>query len=223
MPENKRWKIIIAGEGGQGVQSIGELLAEAAFRSGKQALYIPNFGVEQRGGVSVAYVQIADGAIGAPKFQKADLLAVLSKRAAERTKGYLRPGSIYLYDQSALQALAIDDRSIGIQGYETVAPEGFAQMVGAETESPLEPPAKDQVRALGIPAAQVAKGELTTRVFNIIVLGAIVRLIQDLSLPQVEAAIEQKFREKFRSNPELRALNLQALTKGLAMVPVPTA
>jgi 2-oxoglutarate ferredoxin oxidoreductase subunit gamma len=223
MPENKRWKIIIAGEGGQGVQSIGELLAEAAFRSGKQALYIPNFGVEQRGGVSVAYVQIADGAIGAPKFQKADLLAVLSKRAAERTKGYLRPGSIYLYDQSALQAPAIDDRSIGIQGYETVAPEGFAQMVGAETESPLEPPAKDQVRALGIPAAQVAKGELTTRVFNIIVLGAIVRLIQDLSLPQVEAAIEQKFREKFRSNPELRALNLQALTKGLAMVPVPTA
>jgi 2-oxoglutarate ferredoxin oxidoreductase subunit gamma len=223
MPENKRWKIIIAGEGGQGVQSIGELLAEAAFRSGKQPLYIPNFGVEQRGGVSVAYVQIADGAIGAPKFQKADLLAVLSKRAAERTKGYLRPGSIYLYDQSALQAPAIDDRSIGIQGYETVAPEGFAQMVGAETESPLEPPAKDQVRALGIPAAQVAKGELTTRVFNIIVLGAIVRLIQDLSLPQVEAAIEQKFREKFRSNPELRALNLQALTKGLAMVPVPTA
>ena len=41
-------KIALAGEGGQGVQSIAEILAEAANEQGKQALYIPNFGVEQR-------------------------------------------------------------------------------------------------------------------------------------------------------------------------------
>ena len=40
----QHWRIAIAGEGGQGVQLIGEVLAEAAFAAGKEALYIPNFG-----------------------------------------------------------------------------------------------------------------------------------------------------------------------------------
>lgn len=66
----KVFKVAIAGEGGQGVQSIAEILAEAANEEGKNALYIPNFGVEQRGGVSIAFVQVSDGDIGAPKFRK---------------------------------------------------------------------------------------------------------------------------------------------------------
>lgn len=48
-------KIALAGEGGQGVQSVAGIMVEAANDSGREALYIPNFGVEQRGGVSVAY------------------------------------------------------------------------------------------------------------------------------------------------------------------------
>jgi 2-oxoglutarate ferredoxin oxidoreductase subunit gamma len=218
MAAGKRVKIIIAGEGGQGVQSIGELLAEAAFQAGQQGLYIPNFGVEQRGGVSIAFVQIAtDGAIGAPKFQKADLLAVLSERSAERTQGYLKPGCIYLYDQSAVQAPTIDDQALGIQGYETVAPEGFAKMVGAEGGSPPEPPTAAEIRVVGIPAAQIAKAELTPRVFNIIILGAIVRLLDVLDPDQVKAAIATKFGKKFRQKPELETLNYQALEQGLAL------
>ena len=74
-------KIAIAGEGGQGVQMIAEILAEAANQMGKNAIYIPNFGVEQRGGVSIAFVQISDGPIGAPKFVEADILIPVSPRA----------------------------------------------------------------------------------------------------------------------------------------------
>ena len=55
-----RTKIVLAGEGGQGVQSIAKILVEAGYEAGKQILYIPNFGVEQRGGVSIAFCQIAD-------------------------------------------------------------------------------------------------------------------------------------------------------------------
>ena len=62
-------KIALAGEGGQGVQVIANILAEAANAEGKEAIYIPNFGVEQRG-VSIAYVQIDDKRIGSPKFSK---------------------------------------------------------------------------------------------------------------------------------------------------------
>jgi 2-oxoglutarate ferredoxin oxidoreductase subunit gamma len=82
-------KILFAGEGGQGVQVIAEILAKAAIKQGKEATYIPNFGVEQRGGVSLAFVVIDDQPIVYPKFEKADILAVLSDRSWERIESYL--------------------------------------------------------------------------------------------------------------------------------------
>ena len=36
-----RTKIVLAGEGGQGVQSIAKILVEAGYEAGKQVLYIP--------------------------------------------------------------------------------------------------------------------------------------------------------------------------------------
>ncbi len=82
-------KILIAGEGGQGVQAIAKILAKAAFLENKQALYIPNFGVEQRGGISLAFVIIDNQPIVYPKFEKADILAIFSERSRERVKDYL--------------------------------------------------------------------------------------------------------------------------------------
>lgn len=84
-------KVLIAGEGGQGVQVIAEILARAAFLEGKNSLYIPNFGVEQRGGVSLAFIVIDDKPVVYPKFAKADILAVLADRSWERVKDYVDP------------------------------------------------------------------------------------------------------------------------------------
>lgn len=81
--------ILFAGEGGQGVQAIAEILARAAFLDGKQSLYIPNFGVEQRGGVSLAFVVIDTNPVVYPKFAKADLLLILSNRSFERVSQYI--------------------------------------------------------------------------------------------------------------------------------------
>lgn len=76
--------ILLAGEGGQGVQVVAEILAKAAFREGREVSYIPNFGVEQRGGVSLAFVIIGDRPISYPKFQTADILVLFSDRARQR-------------------------------------------------------------------------------------------------------------------------------------------
>jgi 2-oxoglutarate ferredoxin oxidoreductase subunit gamma len=84
-------KILFAGEGGQGVQVAAEILAKAGFIEGKKVTYIPNFGVEQRGGVSLAFVTIDEKPIVYPKFETADVLAVFSDRSLERIKGYLGP------------------------------------------------------------------------------------------------------------------------------------
>ena len=95
-----RTKIVLAGEGGQGVQSIAKILVEAGYEAGKQVLYIPNFGVEQRGGVSIAFCQIADESIGEPRFAKGDILIMLSDRAIDRCEAYVSENSTVVYDTS---------------------------------------------------------------------------------------------------------------------------
>lgn len=97
-------KIALAGEGGQGVQSVAGILVDAANDEGREALYIPNFGVEQRGGVSVAYCQISDEKVGSPKFKYADLVIALSDRAVRRTRQYVNENTVFIYDASITEA-----------------------------------------------------------------------------------------------------------------------
>ncbi len=95
-----RTKIAIAGEGGQGVQSIAKILVEAGYEAGKHVMYIPNFGVEQRGGVSIAFCQISDEPIGEPRYSKADIVIMLSDRALDRCETYVDENTTIVYDTS---------------------------------------------------------------------------------------------------------------------------
>lgn len=79
-------KILLAGDGGQGVQTIADVICRAAFAKGLQVTHIPNYGLEQRGGVSLSYIKIDTEKIGYPKFAKPDILVVLSSQARERAK-----------------------------------------------------------------------------------------------------------------------------------------
>lgn len=81
-------RILLAGDGGQGIQTTADIIVKAAFNQDWQVSFIPNYGLEQRGGVSLAYIQISDQKIAYPKFSFADILVVLSKQARERTKKY---------------------------------------------------------------------------------------------------------------------------------------
>lgn len=236
-------KIALAGEGGQGVQSIAEILAEAANEEGKQALYIPNFGVEQRGGVSIAYVQISDGPIGAPKFQKADILIPLSARAVNRTKVHAGKNTVYLYDNSLIQEGEVNDNIIGLQYFDVTPPCPTAGMPGAP-ETTVERPNQDLQkeliagepktcsftkegpginpadvpsevkRVIPIPANDIAKNEFHPRVFNMIILGAVIAATDVLPLEAIKQALESKLGDKFKANPDLRNMNFKALERG---------
>jgi 2-oxoglutarate ferredoxin oxidoreductase subunit gamma len=178
-------KIALAGEGGQGVQSIAEILAEAAYNEGKQTIYIPNFGLEQRGGVSIAFIQFSDKRIGAPKFNKADVVIALSERAVERTVGYSDANTLYVYDS------------------------GFQV---SQEELPSE--AK---QVIGIPAIETAANELHPRVFNIIIMGAVIGLTNVVAFDAAKEALENKLGYKFEKDPQLRELNFRALEIGKQM------
>ena len=183
----KSVKIVLAGEGGQGVQSVANIIAEAANEEGKEALYIPNFGVEQRGGVSVAYMQITEGeAIGSPKFQKGDIVVALSDRAVLRTQKYVDERTVFVYDAS-------------IEGIEDYLP-------------------KNAAKVLAIPAIEVSKKEFHPRVFNILIMGAVIAATGGVGLDEAKGAIEKKLGYKFEQNPKLRELNFGALDRGFNMV-----
>ncbi|MFZ5634200.1 MAG: 2-oxoacid:acceptor oxidoreductase family protein [Bacillota bacterium] len=182
----KAVKIILAGEGGQGVQSVAEIIAEAANEEGREALYIPNFGVEQRGGVSVAYLQIGDNPIGSPKFLTADIVIALSDRAIYRTRKYVGPETVFVYD--------------------------------AGIEVPKDAIPTNAKKVLAIPALQVANDELTPRVFNVIIMGAVVKATAVVSEDRAKDAIEKKLGYKFEKNPVLRDLNFKAIDRGAELV-----
>lgn len=179
-------KIALAGEGGQGVQSVAMILSEAAYEEGHEALYIPNFGVEQRGGVSVAYVQISDEPIGSPKFKTADIVIALSDRAVRRTRKYCGEHTVFVYD---------------------------ANIKGVEEDLP-----KNAAKVLAIPAIRVAKDELHPRVFNIVIMGAVIGATGVVSEEKAKEAIEKKLGYKFEQNPSLRELNFKALQRGIELV-----
>lgn len=229
-------RIAIAGEGGQGVQSIAEILASAAYMLGKEALYIPNFGVEQRGGVSVAFVQISARKIGSPKFQTADILIPLSPRSVRRTKQYAGHDTIYIYDNSLITPGEVNDHIVGQQYFNTVPPSPTdtareaAQEPKVLGETKTAPFAKhgpgvdrrdippNVKKVIAIPANDIASEELHPRVFNILILGALIGVTEILPLDTIKEALEDKLGAKFQANPRLRQLNYAALQKGYQLV-----
>lgn len=178
-------RIALAGEGGQGVQSVAEIIAEAAYNEKKQTIYIPNFGLEQRGGVSIAFIQVSDNRIGAPKFNKADVVIALSERAVGRTTIYSDSDTLFVYDQS----FELDEEDMP----------------------------KEAKKILGIPAIDTANQELHPRVFNIIIMGAVIGLTNVVSFEAAKEALENKLGYKFEKNPNLRELNYKALEIGKRM------
>lgn len=81
-------KILLSGEGGQGVQTIAKILSQCCFKSGHQVSYMPHYGVEMRMGISLAYIRIGEEIID-PKFSKADFLLIMAIRDLEKVKKFI--------------------------------------------------------------------------------------------------------------------------------------
>lgn len=62
----KQEKIIAAGFGGQGVMSMGRLIAYTGMQKGKEVSWLPSYGPEMRGGTANCNVIVSDTPIGSP-------------------------------------------------------------------------------------------------------------------------------------------------------------
>ncbi|MCI7728972.1 MAG: 2-oxoacid:acceptor oxidoreductase family protein [Bacteroidales bacterium] len=95
-------EIIIAGFGGQGVLSMGKILAYAGLMQGKEVTWMPAYGPEQRGGTANVTVILSDDPISSPLLQKYDIVVVLNQPSMDKFEPRVKPGGILIFDPNGM-------------------------------------------------------------------------------------------------------------------------
>ena len=141
-------KIIIAGEGGQGTQTIAKILSATAAEEGFEVAYIASFGVEQRGSPSIAFLTISQDEIRYPRFDKADFAVILQERAIPGIAQYITPETTLIFDSSTVSSDTFMAKKVfGIPATklasENLAPKSFNVLVIGVLSQLLNLPAEN--------------------------------------------------------------------------------
>lgn len=94
--------IIIAGFGGQGIQSAGMLIAYAGMLENKNVSWLPSYGPEIRGGTSNCHVIISDEPVGSPILNSCSVLIVMNGPSLDKFESMVIPGGLILSDSSLI-------------------------------------------------------------------------------------------------------------------------
>ena len=95
-------QIISAGFGGQGVLLLGQLLAYAGMREGKNVSWIPSYGPEMRGGTANCSVIVSDEEIGSPVVVEADTVIVMNRPSLTKFEASVAPGGKLFINSSLI-------------------------------------------------------------------------------------------------------------------------
>jgi len=91
------YDIYLVGVGGQGVLTIGELIAETAFRKGIPVNFYPTKGMAQRGGFVKAQLRLGRATIGPAIPEKgADMIIATEVSEALKTVRYIKPSGDFV-------------------------------------------------------------------------------------------------------------------------------
>jgi 2-oxoglutarate ferredoxin oxidoreductase subunit gamma len=96
-------EIIIAGFGGQGVLSMGKILAYSGLMEGKEVIWMPSYGPEQRGGTANVTVILSDKQISSPILNEYDIAVILNQPSMDKFEAKVKKGGILIYDGYGIQ------------------------------------------------------------------------------------------------------------------------
>ena len=174
-------EIIISGFGGQGVLSMGKILAYSGLMEDKEVTWMPAYGPEQRGGTANVTVIVSDKRISSPIISRYDVAIVLNQPSLEKFEPKVKPGGILIYD-----------------GYGII-----------------NPPTRKDINVYRIDAMDKAADMKNAKVFNMIVLGGLLKVCPVVSTEGLHSAL-------FKSLPErhhgLIPLNMQAVEEGMKII-----
>lgn len=95
-------EIIIAGFGGQGVLSMGKILAYAGLMEGKEVSWMPAYGPEQRGGTANVTVIVSNELISSPILSEYDIAIILNQASLFKFERAIKPGGTLIYDPNGI-------------------------------------------------------------------------------------------------------------------------
>jgi 2-oxoglutarate ferredoxin oxidoreductase subunit gamma len=95
-------EMIIAGFGGQGVLSMGKILAYSGVMQNKEVSWMPSYGPEMRGGTANVTVIISDERISSPIINAFDTAIILNQQSMDKFENSVKPGGVLLYDPNGI-------------------------------------------------------------------------------------------------------------------------
>lgn len=174
-------ELLISGFGGQGVLSMGKILAYAGMTEGKEVTWMPAYGPEQRGGTANVTVIVSDEPISSPVLSSYDTAILLNQPSLDKFESKVKPGGVLIYD------------SFGISN----------------------PPTRTDITAYKINAMDVAAELKMMKVFNMVVLGAYLKVRPILNSDDIVAALRKSLPERHHN---LIPMNEKAILKGMEQI-----
>lgn len=174
-------EVIISGFGGQGVLSMGKILAYSGLMEGKEVTWMPAYGPEQRGGTANVTVIVSDERISSPILSKYDVAIVLNQPSLDKFETKVKPGGVLIYD-------------------------GFGI---------INPPTRKDISVYRIDAMDKAAELKNAKVFNMIVLGGLLKVCSVVSDNGVEKALYKTLPERHHA---LIPLNMKAIQEGKTII-----
>lgn len=94
-------KIIFSGFGGQGVLTLGQIVANIGLSKGNQVTWMPSYGAEMRGGTANCSVIISDRTIGSPFVTSdADILIAMNNPSLDKFLPLVKKGGTVIINSS---------------------------------------------------------------------------------------------------------------------------
>lgn len=95
-------EIIIAGFGGQGVLSMGKILAYGGIMQDQEVSWLPSYGPEMRGGTCNVSVILSDNKISSPILSRFDTAIILNQQSMDKFEAQVKPGGLLIYDTNGI-------------------------------------------------------------------------------------------------------------------------
>ena len=95
-------EIIIAGFGGQGVLSMGKILAYSGIMQDQEVSWMPSYGPEMRGGTANVTVILSDEKISSPYLNVYDTAIILNQQSMDKFEQSVKPGGVLIYDPNGI-------------------------------------------------------------------------------------------------------------------------
>lgn len=174
-------EIVISGFGGQGVLSMGKILAYSGIMENKEVSWMPAYGPEQRGGTANVTVIIDDEPISSPIVNLYDVVIVLNQPSMDKFESKVKPGGILIYDPYS---------------------------VPKSTE-------RKDINVYRVPAMEESLRMDNTKVFNMIILGGLLKLSPMVELENVMKGLKKSLPERHH---KLLPMNEKAILRGMEIV-----